>query len=32
MARENARTVFSKAEIDQIEALVKQLERAPADK
>lgn len=32
MAREDARTVFSKAEIDQIEALVKQLERAPADK
>ena len=32
MARENARTVFSKAEIDQIEALVKQLERTPVDK
>ena len=32
MSRENARTVFSKAEFDQIEALVKQLERAPADK
>ena len=32
MSRENARTVFSKAEYDQIEALVKQLEKAPADK
>ena len=32
MGRDNARTIFTKAEFEQIEILVRQLEKAPADK
>ena len=32
MRRDNARTIFTKAEFEQIEILVRQLEKAPADK